>query len=335
MKGTGTLLALLVLGRSAIAQPVPADPPTLTDEQLQKLAEQEAQVNKGEVITLSSGTISTSVRGVGQNFLVLPSGGELDVGVKFVTSDPLLGGQPLRFSDLGLFTVSGRWSLLTKLELDGYTTLVPKQPSYTSEKPWQSVGFGIRSPIGQKAAIAIGGAGGHLLDHAGMWTRESLMLEARKPIEDYLSFDVQGGVDGITLTAPNASGAYITEVAVQTAAHFRDPWGHAGGWIGVSYAIPVASHGMDPTTGLAVDPQPRLDLHVGGALSPVPAWDLYVDFAVIDRGDLSNPATRLPILDGGFDQRQIMIGVVRHFEAGDRHHRHDDNDDDRMMLGSR
>ena len=36
---------------------------------------------------------------------------------------------------------------------------------------------------------------------------------------------------------------------------------------------------------------------------------------MIDRGDLANPATRLPILDGGFDQKQIVFGVVRHIEG--------------------
>jgi hypothetical protein len=28
---------------------------------------------------------------------------------------------------------------------------------------------------------------------------------------------------------------------------------------------------------------------------------------------MQNPATELPILDGGFDQRQVVIGVTRHF----------------------
>jgi hypothetical protein len=52
---------------------------------------------------------------------------------------------------------------------------------------------------------------------------------------------------------------------------------------------------------------------------------------VIDRGDIANPATRLPILDGGFDQKQIMFGVTRHIDAPHRHH----DDDDAMVIGSR
>ena len=66
---------------------------------------------------------------------------------------------------------------------------------------------------------------------------------------------------------------------------------------------------------MAIDPQPRLDFHAGTVLSIVKEWDLFADFAVIDRGDVANPATRLPILDGGFDQKQIVFGVIRHIDG--------------------
>jgi len=44
-------------------------------------------------------------------------------------------------------------------------------------------------------------------------------------------------------------------------------------------------------------------------------WDLFAELAIVDRGDLSNPATRLPVIDGGFDQRQVLFGVTRHLES--------------------
>ena len=55
-------------------------------------------------------------------------------------------------------------------------------------------------------------------------------------------------------------------------------------------------------------------------------WDLFAEFAIVDRGDMENPATRLPIMDGGFDQQQILLGVTRHFETRSR-----DNEDDVAM----
>ena len=258
-----------------------------------------------------------SHRGISQDYLVRPSGGELSAQIRLVMSEPSLGQatEPLRLTDLGLFDLSGRWSLFSKLEVSGAVTLVPKQPSYTDEKPWQSVSFGLRSPLGRKVAVSMTGAGGHLLNHTGMWTREALMIEWRKPIAQVLDFGVTGGVDAFTLSDKGKPGGMFGEVVLATSALFREPSGHWGGWVGVAYALPVLSRGADPTTGMDLDPQPRLDLRLGNVLSITKEWDLFAEIAIVDRGDLSNPQTRLPILDGGFDQQQVMIGVTRHLEG--------------------
>jgi len=262
-------------------------------------------------------------RGVARDYLVLPSGGELTGAMKFVMADRSLGDEPLRFTDLALFELSGRYAVMRRLELGAAVDFLPKQPSYTDEKVWQSVTGSARVGLSRSFAFALGGSGGHLIDHAGLWTHESAMLEWKKRLdEDWLAFDVQGGVDQLGLAAPNASSATLTELGVQTSALFREPSGHWGAWIGIAYAVPVRHGGEDPTTGMAIDPQPRLDFHIGTVLALVPAWDLYVDFAVIDRGDLAMPATTLPILDGGFDQKQLTFGVTRHFK---RSHRRDDD----------
>jgi len=168
-----------------------------------------------------------------------------------------------------------------------------------------------------------------------MWTRESLVIEWKKPIDrEWLAFDVQGGVDGLGITAPNTrDSAFLTELSANTSALFREPTGHWGAWLGIAYAVPVQHSGSDPTTGMAIDPQPRLDFHAGTVLSIVKEWDLFADFAVIDRGDLANPATRLPILDGGFDQKQIVFGVIRHIEG--KRSTPSDYGDDSMQLSQR
>jgi hypothetical protein len=61
------------------------------------------------------------------------------------------------------------------------------------------------------------------------------------------------------------------------------------------------------------DPQTRLNFHVGMVYALIDNWDLYLEIAVIDRGDLIDVRTTLPILDGGFDQQQVIFGVVRRF----------------------
>jgi hypothetical protein len=276
----------------------------------------------------ASGSIAVerSHRGVAQDYLVLPSGGELTAQMRFVTADAMLDGDRLKFTDLALFGVSGRWSLFTKLEVSASVELLPKQPSFTDEKPWQSVGFALRSPLGRHVALALSGGGGHLMDHTGMWTREALTLDWKKPIHrDFLAFDIQAGVQGLGLRDPKttSSTAFLTEVSLRTTALFHEPRGHWGAWLGIAYAVPVQASGRDPTTELPIDPQPRLGFHVGTVLSAVKQWDIFVDVSVIDRGDLANPATRLPILDGGFDQRQIMFGVTRHIEHRRRSRGHD------------
>jgi len=280
-----------------------------------------AQTEIDEVGTQGEVAVAPSHRGVAADYLVLPSGGELTAQMRFITSDAVLSTEKLKFTDLALFGVSGRWSLFTRLELAADVELLAKQPSYTDEKPWQSVGVTLRSPLGEHVALALAGAGGHLLDHSGMWTREALTIEWKKPIHKILAFDVQAGVDGMGLTAKptTSASAFLTEVSLRTTALFREPDGHWGAWLGIGYAVPVQASGRDPTTEMAIDPQPRLDFHLGTVLAVVDSWDLYTDYSIIDRGDVSDPATRLPILDGGFDQHQIVFGVTRHFEATPHH----------------
>ena len=281
-------------------------------------------------------TVAGSYRGVSQDYLVAPEGGELTAQMKFVMADgAALGDEPVKFTDVGLFGLGGRWSLFSKLDLAVSADFLAKQPSYTDEKPWQSVGVALRSPLGKRVALAVSGGGGHLLGrHAGMWTREAMMIEWKKPIccdnENITAFDIQGGVDGLGLSAPGGGmNAFLTEVSAQTSVQVREPTGHWGAWLGIAYAVPVQHSGEDPTTGLAIDPQPRLDFHLGTVVSVEHRWDLFADFAVVDRGDLQNPATRLPILDGGFDQKQIVFGVTRHIDAP-KHHR--DVNDDALRL---
>jgi hypothetical protein len=304
-KPSWTLVALASLGGTALAdttQPIAAD-------------SMAAEVTG----------VRSSARGVAQDYLVAPDGGELTGDMKFVMADAMPNGTALKFTDLALFDLVGRWSLFGKLELSGSVDFLPKQPSFTDERPWQSAGGAVRAPLGPHAAITLSGGGGHLLDHTGMWSREALGLEWKKPIApEFLSFDIQGGVDGITLSAPNTRGAELTELSIQTSALFHSPNGECGAWLGIGYAIPVQWSGLDPTTGMALDPQPRLDFHAGAVLAIEKTWDLFADFAVIDRGDLANAATRLPILDGGFDQKQIILGVTRHIAAP--HHRNPDVD---------
>jgi hypothetical protein len=311
-----------------------------------------ADSGRAPAADMASGAIAVekSHRGVAQDYLVLPSGGELTAQMRFFTADAmvypegqsesgplLLGGDKLKFTDLALFGISGRWSLFTRLELAASVELLPKQPATTYEKPWQSVGFALRSPLGRHVALALAGGGGHLMNHTGMWMREAITIEWKKPIHEVIAFDVEAGVNGLGLSdkETTTSTAYLTEAALRTTVLFHEPKGHWGAWIGIGYAVPIQYSGHDPTTEVAIDPEPRLSFHLGTVLSPVKKWDIYFDFAIIDRGDRLTPATQLPILDGGFDQKQLIFGITRHIESTKRTHEGSDEDgDDAVRLGS-
>ncbi len=269
-----------------------------------------------EDLNLTTGT----VRSVAQDYLVAPEGGELTGQMKFLMSDPSLGGQKLKFTDLGLFAIAGRYPLAKRIEVGGSLEFLPKQPSFTDENPLQSGSGLVRVALDGHHALTLSGGGGHLLGHSGAWSRESLALEYKKPIErEFLVFDMQVGVEEVTLGAPHSRGAYLTEASVAFTVLAHDPHNIFAGWLGVAYALPVTSSGLDPTTAMPLDPQPRLDFHAGTGVAINKSWDLYADFAVVDRGDLADPTTRLPILDGGFDQMQVMFGVTRHLhEAAER-----------------
>jgi hypothetical protein len=283
-------------------------------------------------------SVQGSYRGVAEDYLVMPRGGELSAQMRFITADAPASGprDALKFTDLALFGISGRWSLFSKLELGASVDLLPKQPSDTDEKPWQSVGFSLKSPLGRHIALTVSGGGGHLMNHTGKWTHEALTLEFKKPIDPkFLALDIQAGVNGLGLDAPSTtSSAFLTEVAVSTTALFHEPSGHWGAWLGIGYAVPVQASGRDPTTEMKIDPQPRLNFHAGTVLSLVPKWDLFVDLGVIDRGELADSTTRLPILDGGFDQTQIIFGITRHIEVKPKAPEAYDGDGENMRLGS-
>lgn len=294
MRLAPTLLAFATLGSSAA------------------LAERPS-VGEASVLSSSHG----SHRGVSENYLVLPGGGELTGQMTFLTTDAAItdGGTPVKFSDVALFGLVGRYALVSKLELSGHVELLPKQPANAGdrvdEKAWQSVGFGLRSPIAQTVAVGLSGSGGHLRSHDGSWVRQSIGLQFRKPIHEILSFDINVGADTTVLLRHDHDGGWLTELGVQGTALFHDPWGKVGGWVGIGYAIPVSSRGYDPTTDMKLDPRARIDFRIGGVLTLVDHWDLFAELAVVDRGDRAMPGTQLPILDGGFDQRQIMFGVTR------------------------
>jgi len=278
---------------------------------------------------------SRSYRSIAENAMTMDEGLELSSGMKFITARDVpfaSAGRELLFSDVGIFGVSARSAVNKHLELSTHLDLLAKQPSTIDHQAVaQGGGLGLRTPIGESFAIAADAGIGPLLDGHGVWTRESAVIEMNKEIgSEFLSFDLRGGADVTTLAGNGASSGsgHLTEVITQANAMFHMPHGYWAGWFGIAYAVPVAHAGVDPATSMAMSPQPRLDFHLGTVVALVPEWDVYIDVAMIDRGDATRPETQLPILDGGFDQAQVLFGVSRHWASKP----HLNNDDYALRL---
>jgi hypothetical protein len=300
------LTCVIVLGLSLVTSVVRADEPDV---------DKSGVTPAGETISYSD---ASSVRGVAKEWMILPEGQVLGAELRFLTSKPSLGAAPLEFSDVAILGLNAKVSVAGKAELFASVDLLPKQPSWTDEKVWQGASLGLRGQLGRRqVAISARASGGPMLGDLGYWGAATATVNARKRLHSIMTFEGALNATGTYLmpSAEMRDPAWLAEGSVAGSVLFRDPYGKVGAWVGVGYGLPIAHKGTDPVTGEGLDPQPRIDLHVGGVVSLVDAWDLFADYAIIDRGDMGAMATRLPILDGGFDQRQVIIGLNYHVKA--------------------
>lgn len=255
------------------------------------------------------------------DWLILPQGSATVGGhLRFLTAEGGLGEEALRFTDVVLLDVNGRLSLAGTGELFASTTLLPKQPSRTGEVLWQGSSLGGRVGFAERFAASARATAGPALGHSGYWATADVGVEARKSLHPTLR--VQGVLGG-SATALFLEGSPerrigFGEVVAGGEVVLRAPNGAAAVWLGTEFRFPVVSS-ASPAGALAeLDPQTRVNFRVGGVLSYIEDWDLFAELIVNDRGELSAPATRLPILDGGFDQTMLLLGVTRRFQRDSR-----------------
>jgi len=299
---------LSVAPDDSAAEPPPPPPTTapLSDAELARLSLQDA---KTEVITISG-----SPRGVAEDFLVLPSGAELGARLRLITADDGPAGGKLKLTDLALFDLHGQWGLTHGYELDAAVSVLAKQPSASDEGVWQGAMLALRRDLWARTALALSGTAAPLVGQPGYDLGASAFVAHKHRITRVVDFALAAGASATFLRPTHAvDQPDVIEGAGHAAIEvgFDRMW---GGWMGVSYALPVAHHGHDPISGMALAPQPRLDLTIGNAVQLSDDWDLSVELSILDRGDRGDPATRLPLLDGGFDQIQLSIGITRRLE---------------------
>jgi hypothetical protein len=243
--------------------------------------------------------------------------GQIEAGgeMVFLTSDATEREPALEFTDVGLLRLRGRRALGEWGEVFVGTQLLVKQPEDWDEPIWQSALGGLLFPTGHRLATAFYAGGGRLFGEDGWWWQFQPTLLAKPVVDKWVRFELALGHSIMLLDIEGDERRFWLE---EIAAHAQAQLGEDTGamWVGVDYALPIGSGPDHPDahSDRFLDPQIRLGLQVGGVLSPKRSnWDLFVIYSVVDRGDLENPATMLPILDGGFDQRQLAIGVQHRF----------------------
>lgn len=251
--------------------------------------------------------------------IVMPTG-HLEVAgeLAFLTSTASPYTERLKLTDMALFRVSARRSFADWLEFYGGVTLLPKQPSTSDGALFEGGYVGGQAEFAKGFGAALSGAAGPLFGADGVFYRAGPGLSWKPSVSHYLRFVLGAGNSWTILDYSDTAerAFWLGEVVTHAETQIGDD--NASMWVGVDYAVPFAARpresAPDPVRGY-LDPQVRLNLELGGALSlRADGWDVYASLAIIDRGELGRPETTLPILDGGFDQQQLTIGVEYRFD---------------------
>lgn len=252
----------------------------------------------------------------GQVIAKKPDEGGYEYGASFdfLSRERALGESAYKFTDVVLFRAHGLLALGRTTELFGGVDLLPKQPSYTNELAWQGALLGVRKTLGRTWSAYARGAGGPGLGRDGYWTSGEAAAHAQVHLAEKVLFweSTLGGT--YTRLFPDDTSRrdpWVSELMSSTGIALREKRGFFATWLTVGFAFPLASAG-------GLDPQTRVSMQMGILGGVTRSLDLFMEVQILDRGDLEDPATTLPILGGGFDQTRLVLGFNRRF--GSRRH---------------
>lgn len=241
-------------------------------------------------------------------WLVGPPGWDVGGELRLITADHGLGdGRALKLTDVGLLRTRVRYTADKRVELFGGLDVLAKQPAYTDLPVFQGATAGLRVGVTRMLGLAASASGGPTTVDDGLWGSVGTQLVFRAHPDQTLSFQLAGGGKATSVRLADADDPWLVEGTVGGRAMFHTPRGEWGTWLGVGLAVPLASAG-------GLEPNTRLDLSVGSVYAVAREFDVYIEGAIVDRGEADLPATTLPVLDGGFDQRQLVVGVVGRFD---------------------
>lgn len=236
-------------------------------------------------------------------------GYEVGASLDFLTRDRAAGESAYKFTDVVLFRVHGLLAIGRRLEVFGGVDLLPKQPSFTDELVWQGAMLGTRVALGNNLSAYARGQGGPMLGQTGWWGIGEVAVRSQRHLAERVLFweSTLGGTYTQLFPDDDArTKLWQTELLAQTGVAIRDRRGFFATWLTFGFHFPLA-------VGRELDPQTRVSVAFGGLVGVTKALDFFAEVQILDRGDLQDPATTLPILAGGFDQQRIVFGFNRRF----------------------
>ena len=265
---------------------------------------------------------SSDARTRAKDQIVMPAGNYTiggTLGFMMAPKSPFQADESLRFTDVVLLGLGGRLALGGRAEVAASVAFLPKQPSFADEFAVQGVSLSARVAFARRYAGWARASGGPTFGTEGKWAAIAVGLETQKSLHDFLQVHGQFGMNTVGLFANGADGdklkfkdpAWFTEAIIGADLVTFDKRTFAA-WIGTSFHFPVGE--FSESAMMDLKPSTRANFHLGTVFSGLPKWDLLFDFSVIDRGDVNDAATTLPILTGGFDQAMISFGMTRRYK---------------------
>ncbi len=265
----------------------------------------EPAVDTGEGVVHTIGG-SYDHRAYASDWLVAPPGWNLGGEMRFITAGSSLMGEPIEMTDMAILRLRTRWTATKRIELSGTVDMLAKQLDTTDESIPQGGSLAAKIATGRTVAIGTSVSGGPVLGGGGWWGSAGTGAVHRSRIEKFIAFQVGGGALATAVEPDQMERRWQADATLSSELVFHTPRGEWAMWGGVEMAFPVVHADT-------IDPSSRLDLTVGTVFSAVRDWDIYAELTYRDRGTTEMPETVLPIADGGFDQRQIVVGITRRF----------------------
>ncbi len=246
-------------------------------------------------------------------------GYEFGTSLDFLTRDRAPGEKALKFTDVVLFRVHGLLAIGKHGELFAGVDLLAKQPSYTNDLAWQGGLLGARMGFTNKLSGYVRVQGGPGLDRDGYWGMGEIAMQSKLHLAEKVLFwdsTLGGTYTHLFPDEPVAKRFWQAELLAETGIAIRERKGFFATWLTFSFHFPLVARpeggAPDPDRG-ALDPQTRVGVSLGMLAGVTKSLDFFVEVSTLDRGDLEDPRTTLPILSGGFDQRRVLFGFNKRF----------------------